>query len=628
MPLAAVNRFLSDAFSAMQAVLPPESEGALAPLYWDDKAKETRALANLLRLLQAAAYGPNRTPDDVEQDLSMYHGSYQNPDMRPYWWSSANFNSAFITATNLQSIELDQPLNCTVRPNRPESDYAANVWRVYLNWIQDAYNWETVRSRMTLDGILQGTRIARILPDSSGNPVPVALDPRLVICDPTALTPEQVRYVIEFLYLSDAELYALDPDKAKDEGRTSGIETSMYPNLVSAVRQNWPDEQLDDDDVRHVVARMWWFPEELGLIDDMQGARTLDEGEMLAKRRELSGMYPLGRVTLFTDRAIYRDEPIGWFGGLPIEIIENTPAKNSIYGISDLKNTRQLQIELNRLIDTVQDSIRLTGHPRFLVSRESNIKLKSLTNQTGENILTHADINNSIRPVDMPVLPPDVWRQIELLQRLIDTTTGVTDFMQGRTAEHQQTAREVEALMEMIRNRPRQKIRNMRDGAKRMFRKMIYMAHSMSVQPQNIRVSSSDLIQMQQRMGSVINMATTQGSGYGWMQADLADTDPDMDVSVDIGPSIAKSKLDHGERSDMYLEMGVMTPQEHLEFNEFPYRFRMIPRLDQQQQQQEMMAQTQALLGSGQPEPQQGNQPIQKSDMSRANQRKARRNAK
>jgi len=628
MALATVNRFLDQAFYAIEAARPPENDGLILPNEWDDRSKEQRALTNLLRLLQAAAYGPNRVPDDVEQDLQLYRGEASNPDMRPFWWADVRFNSSFITATNLQSIEMDQPLNCTIRPNRPESDYAANVWRVYLNWLQDTHNWDSERAKAVMNGILMGTRVFRIMPDASGNPVPAAIDPRLVICDPTALKPEQARYIIEFLYISDAELYALDPEKAKNEKRTSGIEQGMYPGLTPVLRQFWPDEQLDDDDVRHVVARMWWFPEELGLIDHMGGSRTMEESEMLARRNILAGQYPLGRVTLFTENAIYRDEPMGWFGGLPFEIIENTPDTNSIYGISDLKNIRQLQIELNRLIDTVQDSIRLTGHPRFLVTRDSNIKLRSLTNQIGENILTHADLNNSIRPVEMPQLPNDVWQQINLLQRLIDTTTGVTDFMQGRTAEHQQTAREVEALMEMIRNRPRQKIRNMRDGVKRLFRKMIYMAHSLSVEPQNIRVSASDLTQIEERMQSVIGMEVTQGTGYGWVQANLAETDPDMDVSVDIGPSIAKSKLDHGARSDMYLEMGVMTPQEHLEFNEFPYRFRMIPRLDQQQAQMEMQTQMQAMLGGGQQEPGQGEKPIQKSDLSRANQSKAKRKSK
>src|SRR3990172_10594996 len=110
MALATVNRFLDQAFYAIEAARPPENDGLILPNEWDDRSKEQRALTNLLRLLQAAAYGPNRVPDDVEQDLQLYRGEASNPDMRPFWWADVRFNSSFITATNLQSIDIDQPL--------------------------------------------------------------------------------------------------------------------------------------------------------------------------------------------------------------------------------------------------------------------------------------------------------------------------------------------------------------------------------------------------------------------------------------------------------------------------------------------------------------------------------------
>lgn len=133
----------------------------------------------------------------------------------------------------------------------------------------------------------------------------------------------------------------------------------------------------------------------------------------------------------------------------------------SEFGISVIEQIANLAVEVSKKISQISTHLDYSTRPVLILPQSSGVRktdVNNLPNRIWEPLLAMA---THIRYLPMPSLPPDYLAFIELLMRLIDIITGLTDVSEGRKPAGITAGVAIAALQEKAQTIIRDKIRNL-----------------------------------------------------------------------------------------------------------------------------------------------------------------------
>lgn len=560
--IASLNRTLAASFIQSPAMLMREAR----PGIFSQSPEELALLRRCLSFIKAGCRGPNRVPDRVETDLATYEGRYQPPEGTWKYRNAPQFNPIHANIQNMVALEMDQSLLPNLRSWKPESELATWQYQSTMDWMLERFHFAAQRSQATERRLIFGTQVYRVMPDeTTGLPVITNIDPRKFFADPTATSTEDMRYCGEFLSLPRAWFEEVNADLARMERHSDlWLGQSATPMQRAFMAMGRAEQSiLDPDDDRVIAVRLWWKPWLMGVSGSANGSgsskQNLSHEELSDRRAMLREQYPNGRVTLLTPNAIYTDSEILWGPAgptwnrkdrskwsdpvLPLIPGRNYSREGSICGQSEIEQVQNAQVHYNRMWASISRHIRLCSNCRTLVSTSSGVDKDELTNEEGETVMVDGPVGDAIAYLQQPGLHPEVRQMAFDLLNNINMQMGVSEQTQGFLSKGEKTAREIEWVKEMALNRPREKARNARNTLQSVFRLALSMMHDTQVEPMIIRLGGPTARQAQAwsaRLGD--KLIETGGSRY--LSVNLSEIDPEFDIAIDIGPSIAKSRLE------------------------------------------------------------------------------------
>ncbi|MCK5237395.1 MAG: hypothetical protein KAR06_10445, partial [Deltaproteobacteria bacterium] len=133
----------------------------------------------------------------------------------------------------------------------------------------------------------------------------------------------------------------------------------------------------------------------------------------------------------------------------------------NFWGISGTEQLEVLIQEVNRKVSMVSAYINRTFKPAVIVPKNTGIPAKEVHNLPGMLLRPNNHVTGSgIRALDIPSLPSDYFKFIELLLKLVDILSGIHDVTEGRKPTGIAAASAIIALQEKAETIFREKIRN------------------------------------------------------------------------------------------------------------------------------------------------------------------------
>lgn len=128
-----------------------------------------------------------------------------------------------------------------------------------------------------------------------------------------------------------------------------------------------------------------------------------------AWRRKVDGQ--VGKHLLFTDAGLLFEED--WDDcHFPVDFLDYTTPAIGFYGLGVCEELIPIQVEINRIVNHIRDSLMLCSNPRTYVPNGANIA-KPMSNQIGGEWLYSGPVPPTT--VAPSVVSPDTWRQLDVL---------------------------------------------------------------------------------------------------------------------------------------------------------------------------------------------------------------------
>lgn len=136
-------------------------------------------------------------------------------------------------------------------------------------------------------------------------------------------------------------------------------------------------------------------------------------------------------------------------GRKPFVAIVDTPVPNEFWGIGTVEAIADLQEELNSWRNLRMDNAKLAVHRMFAASRFANINPRDLRWRPGGVIWVDdlQDVSKVIKVIDVPDITHSAYLEDERLNRDIEETNAVGDFVRGSLTPTQRTATEIQQMV-------------------------------------------------------------------------------------------------------------------------------------------------------------------------------------
>ena len=227
------------------------------------------------------------------------------------------------------------------------------------------------------------------------------------------------------------------PDEYKD------IQEKAYIGEMVAVSREWLEMQakaglLDGKAVRDVIDNA---PEGTSLFDietDKQfkyEKNSIDTDASNKYRRMYVLLYyynnekNIHAVVEYNTRKCLKVHP-NFYSVYPYSAITPISDPYNTEGISVVEGIYDIQEELNAKRNLSLDWFTLMLAPIFLVDPTSGLDVNKIIRRPGAHYKAR-DIQNAIKAVDSPAIPPDFYRMLDLWAGDIQLVTGVNDYTKG-----------------------------------------------------------------------------------------------------------------------------------------------------------------------------------------------------
>jgi hypothetical protein len=236
-------------------------------------------------------------------------------------------------------------------------------------------------------------------------------------------------------------------------------------------------EQGNDKAQKGVNLIEAWFhdPEMVEVSVDVmtsKGDKQIDgrTGKPKTEKR-MSKRFPNGRLVQFAEKVKFGDQP-NKFPGIPYIEYWNYVSPDTPYGTSELKNTRQIQKQINVRKNQLSDLLNLNLAPTRIVGIGADMKTP-WTNEPGQIVRVN-DVNQ-VKVIPAPNVSLAAFTSTDQLKQDLETVFGVREVTQGTIPGDIRSGAAIEALQEAADVRLRGKTRQIEIAIKNLSRFILNM---------------------------------------------------------------------------------------------------------------------------------------------------------
>jgi hypothetical protein len=142
-----------------------------------------------------------------------------------------------------------------------------------------------------------------------------------------------------------------------------------------------------------------------------------------------------------------------------IKNVSNLDMSN-FWGYSVIEQIEVLVKELNKKLSQVAAHLDKTVRPTTIIPKNAGIDANQISNMAGQRWFVNMAAAQFIRHLDMPSLPADFPRYIEIIKEFVDIITGLHEVQQGKSPKGVSAAAAILALQEKAATMLREKVRN------------------------------------------------------------------------------------------------------------------------------------------------------------------------
>ena len=369
------------------------------------------------------------------------------------------------------------------------------------------------------------------------------------------------------VYIGDIMVESVDPSNIYFDTQATRVEDCRYiifsvPKSVKWLKETW-NVEIDAESV--FETEIYNRPENNSSVSD----RVNFYEYWYKEKGTVNVIYAAGGKILKHIKGVYRH------GRYPFIPFVSKKRRNSILGISDVRNIMSNQKLLNKLVEIPTTNALLIANPISLVQQNSGIDPYKWTSKPGQ-IYQVKDINNSVKWLQPPEISGDIYRMIDLMTGFMERIGGVYDANTGETPGSVTAAAAIQMLQEQGSIPIKGIARNLYASLKEVYEQMIELIKEFYTEDRFIRVD-------------------TNNGGYKFMvfnSTEHQEIDFDIKVSGDNGTPATKAYIST-LAADLFAN-GVLLPSEYVELQEnLPNKDRIIARLREQESaaQQQQMAQ-------------------------------------
>lgn len=167
------------------------------------------------------------------------------------------------------------------------------------------------------------------------------------------------------------------------------------------------------------------------------------------------------------------------------------PVTNEFYGIGEVENLQDLQLELNTLRNQRIDNVSMTLNAMWKVLRAADVDVDQLQSRTGG--IVYVDEMEDIEKLEFPNITANAYEETFTIQKDMDNTSGVYDYARGRTTDRRETATTATILTSSANERFDMKIIMLaEEGLKRLGKQLLSLNQQFLETDTTVRVSGSD----------------------------------------------------------------------------------------------------------------------------------------
>lgn len=167
------------------------------------------------------------------------------------------------------------------------------------------------------------------------------------------------------------------------------------------------------------------------------------------------------------------------------------PVTNEFYGIGEVENLQDLQLELNTLRNQRIDNVSMTLNAMWKVLRAADVDVDQLQSRTGG--IVYVDEMDDIEKLEFPNITANAYEETSTIQKDMDNTSGVYDYARGRTTDRRETATTANILTSSANERFDMKIIMLaEEGLKRLGKQLLSLNQQFLEADTTVRVSGSD----------------------------------------------------------------------------------------------------------------------------------------
>lgn len=400
------------------------------------------------------------------------------------WWNEQNLtpedsrvvcNFVFSTVQTLMPLLTDNKPIWNVVAREYYMQRIANRWNKALEALWSSQEMDYVQSQIIIDMLIGGTGIYKTY-----------FDPSLAegLGDVTIEAVDPLDFVVSPGY-NDLWKCAWCGTKRKIPAE---FLMSRYPKYKKELKEQIENNELgrnyqqDEKETRYLgkdvitVYEIWLRDEETEKVLVEVDERVEDSEKTTGEEKELP-KYPYGRIVTFTggDKPIILEDRPSPFkhGKPPYVMVIDYFNPHRIYGMGDVEQVEQLNREYNLRLQQLVEHIRKHTKINYVVDAGAGIKTDKIKQAIaeGDHVLeSQAGFAKDVLvPLGYPEPPSILGTMLQILPKMIEEITGVTDISKGIPSKNErQTASETSILIESSHTRIRQKVRNIEHSLKRL----------------------------------------------------------------------------------------------------------------------------------------------------------------
>lgn len=167
--------------------------------------------------------------------------------------------------------------------------------------------------------------------------------------------------------------------------------------------------------------------------------------------------------------------------------------ENNFWGYSIVEQIEGLVLDINKKVSQISAYIDKTARPALINPKTTGIDSSKISNLPGMHLrpINHI-VALAIRYLDMPSLPVDFYKYLELLLKLVDIITGIHDVTEGRKPAGVSAASAIVALQEKAETILREKIRNLDLIIEERGRMWVSLAQNWYTEKRKLNMSGAD----------------------------------------------------------------------------------------------------------------------------------------